>query len=243
MTTKRSFALGGLMAALLAGGCLGPEEVGEFEGVMLETASKVAKSPKLNLSHIACTDDGDVLAHFVLLFAGNGEPSDLTGTYNGGDFGPAAPTKNSGNVWHYNVIFPSGELEILSAYAVTSLGAAATLHNPSEYSGDYQCGPETPQCPIVVEPADLLCIDQPLGNPGAECGYFDLVPAGKDDGLCGLSFVATQDAYVAIVKSGSGGCEKGQAYRVYVDVSAGDILETPTYQDISHVTYCDCPTE
>jgi hypothetical protein len=49
------------------------------------------------------------------------------------------------------------------------------------------------------------------------------------------------DAYVALVKSGNHGCGEGaSAYRIYVDVHAGDSLQTPADQDISHVTYCDC---
>jgi hypothetical protein len=202
------------------------------------------KNAKLNLSHIECTEDGDVLAHFVLLFAGSGQPGALTGTYNGGDFGPTEAEKNSGNVWHYNVILPSGEIDIYSATTTTSSGASASLHNPSEYAGDYQCGEIIEDCPVEVEAADLFCTDQPLGNPGEECGAFGLVPQGKDDNLSGLTFVATQDAYVALVKSGSRGCERGgSAYRVIVDVSEGDTLSTPVDQDISHVTYCACPAE
>jgi hypothetical protein len=54
--------------------------------------------------------------------------------------------------------------------------------------------------------------------------------------------VATTDAYAAIVKSGNGGCDRGQsAYSVYVNVTEGDVLASPNGQDISHVTYCACP--
>jgi hypothetical protein len=32
------------------------------------------------------------------------------------------------------------------------------------------------------------------------------------------------------------------AYRTYIDVHAGDVLENPAEAgDISHVTYCGCP--
>jgi hypothetical protein len=208
----------------------------------LRAAAK--QDPKLNLSHIECTEDGDVLAHFVLLFAGAGQPGTLSGTYNGGDFGPTAASKTSGNVWHYNVILPSGEIEILSAKTTTSTGAVVTLHNPSEYSGTYECGGEVDACPIVVVPEAVYCTEEALGNPGAECAEFGLLPQGKDDNLNGLTFVATQDAYVAIVKSGNHGCAPGEsAYQVYVNVSAGDVLATPADQSISHVTYCACPTD
>lgn len=70
------------------------------------------QQPRLNLSHIECTEEGEVLAHFVLLFAGVQLPGDLTGSYSGGTFGPVEPGKSSGNVWHYNVILPSGEIEV-----------------------------------------------------------------------------------------------------------------------------------
>jgi len=200
------------------------------------------KAPMLNLSHIECTEDGHVLAHFVLLFAGTGTPGPLTGTYSGGTFGPIAATKNSGNVWHYNVILPAGEIDIYSATATTSKGVEVSLHNPGEYAGNYQCGPVIEQCPIVVTAQDVYCTDQPLGNPGEECGAFGLLPQGKDDNLSGLSFTATQDAYVAIVKSGTAGCGPGEsAYRIYVNVHAGDTLLTPVDQGISHITYCACP--
>ena len=201
------------------------------------------KQPRLNLSHIECTEEGEVLAHFVLLFAGDQLPGELTGSYSGGTFGPVEPGKNSGNVWHYNVILPSGEIDIYEAKTTTSTGIPVELANPSEYAGDYECG-TVEECPIVVEPVDVYCTNKPLGNPGAECGAFGLLPQGKDDNLTGLTFNATQDAYVAIVKSGNHGCGPGySAYRIYVNVFAGDALSTPRDQNISHVTYCACPTE
>jgi len=207
-------------------------------------AATMKKAPMLNLSHIECLEDGRVLVHFVLLFAGTGTPGELSGTWSGGTFGPTAPDKSSGNVWHYNVFLPSGEIDILSASVTTAGGMMVSLHNPGEYAGNYLCGPEVPECPIVVEPADVFCSDQPLGNPDAECGFFGLIPDGKDDNLSGLTFTATMDAYVAIVKSGTRGCGPGSsAYRVYVNVSAGDLLSTPVDQGISHVTYCACPPE
>ncbi len=234
-----------VFGSLLGGACIGMEEQ---SGQSSDELGKQNAAPKLNLSHIACTDDGTVVAHFVLLFAGSAQPAALNGTYdNDADastaavaFGPVEATKSSGNVWHYNVFLPSGDINILSA----SVGTTA-LHNPGEYAGDYQCGtPEEPTCSVEVLPDDLLCLSTPLGNPGDECGYFGLLVAGKDDGLTGLTFTATIDAYVAIVKSGSGGCAPGEsAYRVYTNVSAGDTLATPELQNISHVTYCACPDE
>jgi hypothetical protein len=221
-------------------GCIGmQEQAGQSSGELGKMSG-----PMLNLSHIACAEDGTVTAHFVLLFAGTGTPGTLSGTYNGGSF-TAEPSKNSGNVWHYNATLPAGDIEILSAQTTTSAGTLVTLHNPSEYSGNYACGPDEPVCPVVVAPADVYCTDAPLGNPGDECANFGLeYTGGKADGLTGLTFTATQDAYVALVKSGNHGCGPGNsAYRVYVNVSAGDVLSTPVDQNISHVTYCACPAQ
>jgi hypothetical protein len=234
-----------LAVATLVGACGGTADDGstvEGPGSALAGQHEQAKAPMLNLSHIECTEDGHVLAHFVLLFAGHQTPGDLTGTYNGGTFGPVAPEKNTGNVWHYNVILPSGDIDIYSATTTTAGGIQVSLHNPGEYAGNYQCGPDVDECPVVVEPQDVYCTDKPMGNPGEECAALGLVPQGKDDNLSGLSFVATQDAYVAIVKSGTHGCGPGNSsYRIYVNVSAGDTLWTPVDQGISHVTYCACP--
>jgi hypothetical protein len=233
MTSR--FAMSAVVAAMMSLGLFGTA-CGTAGEESAESAATV-QSPKLNLSHIECTEDGNVLAHFVLLFAGKSTPAPLTGTWSGGTFGPVSAYKSSGNVWHYEVILPSGYVEILSA----SVGTV-TLHNPSEYSGDYQCG-DVPVCEVVVEAQDVFCTDKPLGNPGDECAEFGLVPAGKDDDLTGLTFTATMDAYVAIVKSGNHGCSPGEsAYRIYVNVHEGDSLQTPADQNISHVTYCDCST-
>jgi hypothetical protein len=243
--SRNGFGL--IVAVAFLGGCaVDVASEGQDDGIaeLSSTLRQQAKQDaKLNLSHIECTEDGDVLAHFVLLFAGSEQPGKLSGTYNGGAFGPTEASKNSGNVWHYNVILPSGEIEIYSATTTTAAGKSVSLHNPSEYSGTYECG-EVDECPIEVEAQDVYCTSKPLGNPGAECGEFGLLPQGKDDNLTGTTFKATQDAYVAIVKSGNEGCGPGNAaYRIYVDVSAGDTLSTPVSQNISHVTYCACPTD
>jgi hypothetical protein len=226
------------VAGLLSGCDVPPEPALDTQAA----AVKVTQSPKLNLSHIECTSDGQVLAHFVLLFAGTGQPGALTGTYNGGAFGPVQASKSSGNVWHYNVLLPAGAIDILSATTTTAIGVCVNLHNPGEYAGTYQCTPCPEVCPVAVQAQDVYCSSAPLGNPGAECGNFGLVPQGKDDNLSGTSFVATQNAYVAIVKSGTDGCGPGNsAYRIYTNVTAGMTLLTPVSQDISHVTYCACP--
>jgi hypothetical protein len=237
---KKTLAVVGLVGlGVFANACTAYNQGDDLKPTEVRAAAK--DSPMLNLSHIECTADGHVNAHFVLLFAGSATPGAITGTYNGGSFGPVLADKSSGNVWHYNVPLPAGEIDILSA-TVVAKGQVVTLHNPSEYAGDYECGPEKPECSVAVAAQDLLCTDQPLKNPGSECGYFGLKPSGKDDGLTGLTHVASQNALLVIVKSGSGGCAPGQsAYRVYTNVHAGDVLSTPADQNISHVTYCECP--
>jgi hypothetical protein len=232
MLTKISAVLFGVVAMGAVAGCAADETN------LSEVSAEAARSIKLNLSHVECRDDGTVQAHFVLLFAGKQQPEPLTGTWNGGSFGPVAPYKNSGNVWHYEVFLPAGFIDILSA----SVGSAS-LHNPGEYAGNYVCDGSDEQeelCPIASVGAQC---HPTLGNPGEECAMLGLTPIGKDDGLSGLDFTATMDAYVAIVKSGRGECAQGESsYNVIVDVSVGDVLATPFAQDISHVTYCECPT-
>jgi hypothetical protein len=210
----------------------------------LSEAGPKVQDPMLNLSHIACLEDGSgVDAHFVLLFWGTTTPPTLNGTYKNDPAGApiafsADPGKNTGNVWHYDVTLPSGYIEIVSA----SVGSV-TLHNPGEYTGTYDCGGVPPsECPIQVTPGGL-CTDKPLTNPEAECASLGLTLLGKDDNLTGTTFVATMDAYVAIVKGGTQPCGPGNAaYNIVVGVSTGDILAAPSTQNISHVTYCACPT-
>ncbi len=115
---------------------------------------------------------------------------------------------------------------------------------PTTPSDQPDAGPAQPPpvCSVTVAPSALLCLPNPLGSPASECSYFGLASQGKDGNLTGLSVTSTQKSYVAIVKSGTGGCSPGsQAYRVYVNVAVGDTLSTPGKQDISHVTYCACP--
>jgi hypothetical protein len=103
-------------------------------------------------------------------------------------------------------------------------------------------GPVAHKCSVKVAAADVYCSDNPLGNTKSECAKFGLKAASKDDSLEGTSAKASRNAYVAIVKSGTHGCEPGDAaYRIYVDVKKGDTLLTPRDQDISHITYCACP--
>src|SRR5688500_8903817 len=43
-----------------------------------------SKAVQLNLSHIECTPEGTVNAHFVLLFFGPSQPGSIVGTYSDG---------------------------------------------------------------------------------------------------------------------------------------------------------------
>jgi len=204
--------------------------------------------PQLNLSHVECTEDGKVEVHFVLLFAGDKQPGTLSFQYNEGESASVEPGANTGNVWHYTTYLKSGWIDVTGAEVKTADGKVVSLHNPGDYAGDYQCG-EAEECSVKVEPKDLYCSDP--GNPDEECGELGLVPSGTVNYEKGLAVAATQDAYVALVKTGVKGCEGGSAYRIYVNVSEGDKLESPLVwwenlqqykqQDISHVTYCACP--
>ncbi len=239
MRNVLSMVLFGSLVAVT--GCVGMDELSsESTG---ELGKKTA-SPQLNLSHVVCDDTSGITAHFVvLLFSGTSQPGTLTGVNNGEPF-TAEAEKLTGNVWHYNVSLDAGVIDITSAQVTKSSVVTASLHNPGEYSGTYSCGPEEPVCAVTVAPSALYCTDKPLKNPGAECGHFGLAyTGGKIDDVTGTSYTTLQGAYVAIVKSGTGDCGPGNsAYSVYVGVSTGDTLLTPTGgQDISHVTYCACP--
>ena len=199
-------------------------------------------APMLNLSSISCTDNGTVDVHFVLLFAGSATPGDLSGTYNGGSFGPSAPERNTGNVWHYDVFLPAGDIDITSA-EVTALGQTIELHNPDAYTDTYSCGAPPPACSVQVSAQDEICLDKPLGSETAECSYFGLSLIAKDiPTTASNTFSSTENALLAIVKTGTGDCGPGMAaYRTYTDVTVGEVLSAPGGQDISHVTYCKCP--
>jgi hypothetical protein len=119
-------------------------------------------------------------------------------------------------------------------------GGACTPSSSRGSSGGASDSPTGSTSQVAtVAATGILCADKPFGSPESECGHFGLTPSGKDDNLSGLTTTATQSASVAIVKSGTKGCDKGgSAYRVYTGVSQGDTLETPAGQAISHVTYC-----
>ncbi len=102
--------------------------------------------------------------------------------------------------------------------------------------------PMVARASLMLNLSHIECLADGRVLTGAECGAFGLIAQGKVDNLSGLSFRATPDAYVAIVKSGNHGCGLGSsAYRYYVNVSRGQLLSTPVDQNISHVTYCACP--
>ena len=235
-----------LGAALVAAGLAGcdgshnpvaPAEPGVSSSSASLTGSGRTQAPKLNLSHIECVD-GAVEVHFVLLFVPAGvTPGTLTYTY-----GAIQPGKHTGNVWHFTASgLADGYYDVTSASVTLSNGAVVTLHNPGEYAGEYDCGEEA--C-LTIDPEPILCFaPTTLGSPAAECAAFGLPLLGKDDGLFGATHVASQDAALALVKDGRGPCPQGEsAYRTYIDVHAGDLLEKPAGAgDISHVTYCGCP--
>ncbi len=243
------------LVALATACSASPEDVelGPAAGSLAPQAKGGTQAVQLNLSHIECTDDGMVNAHFVLLFYGSGNPGGLTGTYqddlgNVFSFEDPTPDKNTGNVWHYNVTLPEGYIDITSASA-----GGTTLHNPSAYAADFECGTTHDVCRVEVASQSPYCTDQPLGNPKAECDAFGLDVLAKwerpANGNWGTSYPSPIDALLAIVKTGTGGCGPGQSsYAVYANVQEGDILATPVYgegqqQAISHITFCACPAD
>jgi hypothetical protein len=240
MNTRSIVVMGFLGMAALVTACSATTEdpiARPEEGSVGPNAKK--SSPQLNLSHIECLEDGTVNAHFVLLHYTGGNPGPITGASNQGPFSAPAG-KNTGNVWHYNVSLSAGAIEILSATA-----AGTSLHNPGEYSGNYFCGGDDPECPVTVQEGNFCANPSDLGNPGAECAYLGLDWTSAKDETGGST--ATETAYVAIVKGGSNGpdgvCAQGEtSYNVYVNVVDGQTaLETGNGSDISHVTYCKCP--
>jgi len=109
----------------------------------------VEKEPKLNLSHVSCLDDGTLEIHFVLLNVPDGViPSSLTYSY-----GTIETGKNTGNVWHYSDYMVSGYYDVTFASVFVN-GIEITLHNPSEYAGDYQCTTPTEEPTETVTPTD-----------------------------------------------------------------------------------------
>jgi hypothetical protein len=122
-------------------------------GLIFALSSALAAPPpktgKLLLSHIACLDEASIHAievHFVVNQLPAGVvPVKLTVTADLGS-GPTtkivpAPTKVSGPVYHYSIYGGHRHYEILGATVELSNGATLNLHNPGEYTGDYDCDP------------------------------------------------------------------------------------------------------
>ncbi len=108
------------------------------------TNTPVPTNYRLNLSHIECIpneDGGRVEVHFVLLNVPSGiTPGDLTYTLSDGRSFTVERGKRTGNVWHYFHYQPDGYYDVVSA-TVEVNGVLVTLHNPSEYAGNYLCSP------------------------------------------------------------------------------------------------------
>jgi choice-of-anchor A domain-containing protein len=103
-------------------------------------------SYQLNLSHIKCVG-GKVEVHFVLLNVPSGvKPESVTYKTAAGVSRTIAPSKNTGNVWHYFDNPPSGYYDIVSA-SVKVGGVTVNLHNPSAYKGTYNCAPTATAVP------------------------------------------------------------------------------------------------
>jgi len=250
--------MGSIGVGLLVTACAASSEDVEVKPQSsIDTQAKAADGRLLNLSHIECAEGGGVDAHFVLLFAGSGNPGPISGTTNQGAFGPIDPDKHSGNVWHYDVPLGTsvdgGEIVILTAQVGTT-----PLHNPGDYGNFAHCGdrPPPPVCSVTVTPGpvcmhanDVFGVSgtQGIPDPQRECEWLGLELIGKDEGpFSGNTTKASMDAYVAIVKGGNGGgdvCEAGSGsiYDIYSPVTKGEILWTGNKTGVSHVTYCRCP--
>jgi len=218
-----------------------------------------AAAYQLNISHIECTEAA-LEIHFVLLHVPNGVAlNQLTVTYGGTPAGSVGAEKNTGNVYHFTDLLPdwSGDVNITSAsVAVPAIGGnqarTVTLHNPGAYAGFYDCAHQEQLCewtPPAELGGQIFCLNSPLGSQTSECAFLDpsSSPTGGQAGGA-ASVAANQSGDVALVKDGAVGCSPGQqAYRLYLNVDSGDTLFKPTNTsgeggNISHITYCSCPT-
>jgi hypothetical protein len=107
---------------------------------------------QLNLSHVACDfAKKQVEVHFVLLDVPNGTTPGIlyfNVKINGGSemtYYISAPTKHTGNVWHYSYYFTgTGTYDVISA-RVTAGSVFTYLHNPGSVTvNDEACVVETP---------------------------------------------------------------------------------------------------
>jgi hypothetical protein len=95
--------------------------------------------------------------------------------------------------------------------------------------------PPVPECPGDID-TGCMTLDRPLGNPTAECAYFNMVPLYKKEYSWGRVKLATKNADLAIVKA-------GRTYNVYAPVKKYHTwLWSCQRKTISHITYCVCPS-
>jgi hypothetical protein len=126
-----------------------------FHPVQASSTTNTYSYYQLNLSHIACYNN-QVEVHFVLLNVPNGTTPGSTVTFtakvNGGSTQTfsANRTGKTGNVWHYyyygNV---NGTYNVTSAY-VWVYSTKVNLHNPGDYSTNYQSCVPTPTATTPV---------------------------------------------------------------------------------------------
>jgi hypothetical protein len=123
--------------------------------------------------------------------------------------------------------------------AVITLGVPI---GPFSIPGDWCAPPPPPPPPPPACPAleiiqeGAFCLSKPFGSPKSECSAFGLQPSGSDEVAGGSSFTSTASANLALVKAAN-------CYNLYLNVTQGETLSAPYGQAISHVTYCNCPTE
>lgn len=97
------------------------------------------QEPQLNLSHIECKEDGRLEIHFVLVHTEETPvPGTLTFTDNGTEYS-VGRDKFTGETWHFSYYAQNGYHEITAA-SVEWNGQIYQLHNPKEYTGEYNCG-------------------------------------------------------------------------------------------------------
>jgi hypothetical protein len=134
---------------------------------------------------------------------------------------------------NWNVTYYPNNPFVCGATGQNQLG---TIYVPATHP---KCAP-VPECTVTLpkdengQPVNPFTLGAPLGNPRAECKFFGLAALDKNDGLSGQTWTATTAARLALVKA-------GLWYRYYLDGQAGDTLQSPNGQGISHVTYCTCP--
>ena len=242
---KRAWWLGTALAvcAAVIVGCSGGGTPASPSGAGVSTDAKPGGTSayQLNLSHIECVDTGQVEIHFVLLHVPDGiTPGSLNWTNNKVAQTPVAPTRRTGNAWHYNILAAPGSFNVTSASVVVN-GVTVNLHNPGEYAGEYLCGPSTctgpPQLPDGWAEGTPRCRAD-LGSESAECGLFGLAPDGRDAGNGTSSQAASKNAVVAVVRNGPCDIVGGFRYTYFTPVTQG---ETLNFTAISHITYCQCP--